>query len=195
VRLDDHLVDVLLRPIKPNRVQVRDGMSYVEAYDIRATMIRMFGFCGWSLVETSPAVCVFERETKIGQAKDKPGYRVAYRAHLALIVHLPDGDVTYAGSAVGEAVMPDYKLGDAHDMALKSAESGALKRAATNLGDQFGLSLYDNGSTKALVQRIVGYNDEPARAAADPPAAAAAPSGALSPAEAPEDDPRWTDPK
>ncbi|MFP3991336.1 Rad52/Rad22 family DNA repair protein [Streptomyces sp. E11-3] len=34
------------------------------------------------------------------------------------------------------------KLGEAHELALKSATSGALKRCAMNLGNQFGLSLY-----------------------------------------------------
>ena len=41
--------------------------------------------------------------------------------------------------------------GEAHDMAIKTAESDALKRAAINLGTQFGLSLYDEGSMKDVV--------------------------------------------
>jgi hypothetical protein len=36
-------------------------------------------------------------------------------------------------------------------MAIKTAESDALKRAAINLGTQFGLSLYNNGSPKDVV--------------------------------------------
>jgi hypothetical protein len=43
-------------------------------------------------------------------------------------------------------------------MALKTAVSGALKRAASNLGDGFGLSLYRGGSMEPLVKRVVGYN-------------------------------------
>jgi hypothetical protein len=38
-------------------------------------------------------------------------------------------------------------------MQLKSAISGALKRCAVNLGDQFGLSLYRDGSVAPVVQR------------------------------------------
>ena len=53
--------------------------------------------------------------------------------------------------------MPDFKRGDAHDMAIKTAETQALKRAAINLGDQFGLSLYKKGSTGPLVRKIVGF--------------------------------------
>ena len=156
MRLSDEQVAVLLRGIQPSRVQSLDGMSYVETWDIRAMMNRVFGFCGWSLISTSPTTLVFERETKVGKDQ-KPGFKVAYKAELELIVHLRDGDARYAGSAIGEAVMPDYKLGDAHDMAAKSAESGALKRAATNLGDQFGLSLY-NGTTDPVVKRVIGFN-------------------------------------
>lgn len=40
-------------------------------------------------------------------------------------------------------------------MAIKTAESDALKRAAINLGTQFGLSLYDNGSMKDVVGKTL----------------------------------------
>lgn len=156
MRLTDEQVDVLLRGIVRSRVKERDGMSYVETWDIRAMMNRVFGFCGWSLISTSPTTLVFERETTVGKTNPKPGYRVAYKAELELIVHLPEGDARYAGTAIGEAVMPDYKVADAHDMAAKSAESGALKRAATNLGDQFGLSLY-KGTLDPVVRKVVGF--------------------------------------
>lgn len=155
MRLSDEQIDVLLRGIVKSRVRERDGMSYVETWDIRAMMNRVFGFCGWSLVSTGPTTLVFERAREVG-AQKKPGFTVAYKAELELIIHCKDGDARYAGSAIGEATMPDYKLGDAHDMAAKSAESGALKRAATNLGDQFGLSLY-RGGLDPVVRRIVGY--------------------------------------
>lgn len=161
-RLTDEQITVLLKGIVQSRVQVREGMSYVEAFDIRAMMIRVFGFAGWSLVEVSPTVCVFEEKTTTKAGKD--AYHVAYRAHLALIVHTDDGDATYTGSAVADSIMPDFKRADAHDMALKSAESGALKRAATNLGDQFGLSLYADGSINPVVRKVVGFTPESAPA-------------------------------
>jgi hypothetical protein len=62
------------------------------------------------------------------------------------------------GSAVGEAQMPSFKRGDCHDFALKKAQSQALKRAAINLGDQFGLSLYRKGLTEALIGKVVGFD-------------------------------------
>jgi hypothetical protein len=36
-------------------------------------------------------------------------------------------------------------------MAIKTAESDCLKRAAINLGTQFGLSLYDDGNMNDVV--------------------------------------------
>ena len=171
MRLSNEQTERLLRGIKPSRVKSLDGMSYVESYDVRATMNRIFGFTGWSLIEVTPAVCVFEAEKPLKSGK--PGYHVAYRAHLALIVHTPEGDATYAGSAVADSQMPDFKRADAHDMALKSAESGALKRAATNLGDQFGLSLYDNGNLNPVVQVVVGFNTSPATVSPTPEAGGA----------------------
>lgn len=158
-RLTEAQIEILLRPIDPKRVgKTPQGFSHVEAWDIRVWLIRIFGFAGWSLIETSPPVHVFEMPRKLKNGNE--GFTVAYRAHLAIIIHTEAGDVTYAGSAIGEANGPN--LADLHDQALKSAESGALKRAAMNLGDQFGLSLYDNGSTKATVIKVaVGYNPSP----------------------------------
>lgn len=196
-RLHPRQTDALLRPIQKARVkQNPQGFSHLEAWDVRAMLIKIFGFCGWSLVETAPTECVYERPTTVGKDQN-PGVRVAYKAQLQIIIHLPDGDVRYAGSAIAEAVNREYNVGDAHDQAMKSAESGALKRAATNLGDQFGLSLYNDGAGLS-VQTVLGFNDKAtldARADAHPPGASAAPSGASIPSEAPEDDRMFTDPK
>ena len=48
-------------------------------------------------------------------------------------------------------------------MAIKTAESQAFKRCAINLGDQFGLSLYNNGGTSSVVRAVL--DSEQARAA------------------------------
>jgi hypothetical protein len=45
-------------------------------------------------------------------------------------------------------------------MALKTAESDALKRAAIYLGTQFGLSLYKNGETADVVRRVLAPGQE-----------------------------------
>jgi hypothetical protein len=51
--------------------------------------------------------------------------------------------------------------GDAHDFAMKNADSYAVKRACIGFGDQFGLSLYNKGMTAALVGKVVGFGVTP----------------------------------
>lgn len=156
-------IAVLLKPIKPGRVAKREGLSNVEGYEIRAHLTRIFGFGNWDDVAVNPTVLLYEQPTQTKKGAD--AFKVGYRAERALIIRDHDGleVCRYEGSAVGESIMPDFKRGDAHDMAIKTAETQALKRAAVNLGDQFGLSLYAKGSTGALVGKVVGFEQtEPA---------------------------------
>jgi len=152
--LSSDQVAYMLMDLNPLRVQKVDGLSHLEAFDVRATLNRVFGFGGWCEEAQSPPELMYEQETKT--KKGDAAYRVAYRAHRRLIVNLGDGDFAwYDGSAVGESTMPTYKRGDCHDMAIKTAESQALKRCAMNLGTQFGLSLYRKGSTMDVVRVVL----------------------------------------
>jgi len=151
--LDPNQINVLLAPIKPSRVAQAEGYSHVEGYDIRAMLIRIFGFGGWS-DEGLDTSLMYEEETTTKAGK--PAFKVAYRSTRRLTVNDLEGNVLgfYDGTAVGESIMPAFKRGDAHDMAAKTAETQALKRCAANLGDQFGLSLYRNGSIAPLVRKL-----------------------------------------
>jgi hypothetical protein len=62
---------------------------------------------------------------------------------------------TYREGAVGSTSGPANMIGEHHDNAAKTAASDALKRCAMNLGTQFGLSLYDNGTTNDVVKRTL----------------------------------------
>lgn len=148
--LTSQQVDALLRPIKPHRVQTLDGMSHLAAYDVKAHLNRIFGFARWS-ADVLDVTALFEEDTQTKGGK--PAVTVGYRVTLRLTVCAPDGTVlaTYTEAATGDALMPTFKRADAHDFALKTAESQALKRCAINLGDQYGLSLYNNGATEPLV--------------------------------------------
>lgn len=149
--LDDNQKKQLLKPINPARVhQDGKGFSHLEAWDVRAHMNRMFGFVNWSCRVMNMDL-VFEEVEKGRDGKDR--WVVCYRARCDLIV---DG-ASYVEWAGGEAVNP--RRGEAHDQAMKTAESQAFKRCAVNLGDQFGLSLYKNGTTEAVVRRTL---DDPA---------------------------------
>lgn len=140
-------VERLLRPIKAHRVLQAQGQSHIPAYDVVAHLNRMFGFGGWDK-EIRSIELVEERNDVPG----KNGWYVTYRCHMRLIIRDPEGNVTTTkeDGACGSANnLPS--LGDAHDFAYKNAISYALKRCAKDLGDQFGLSLYNKGATGALV--------------------------------------------
>jgi hypothetical protein len=161
-QLTPNQVRKLLEAVKPYRVKLREGHSHMEGYDVRAHLTRIFGFEGWDL-EGEPAQLIQERELDTGRKKDSGWpivrYSCAYRQTLTLVVYDQSGRVVkrVIGQAVGKAEdQPSF--GDAHDLALKDAETQALKRAAMNLGDQFGLGLYNKkaadgqGGYKACVK-------------------------------------------
>lgn len=141
--LTNEQYEQLLKPLPAARIAKRKqaGMelSYLEAWDVRAHLIRIFGFGGWSATVES-AELAYEENVN---GKWSVGYKVVLR----LSIH--DLGCQYTEAAVGSSTQGSR--GEAHDMAVKTAESDALKRAAINLGTQFGLSLYDNGSRNDVV--------------------------------------------
>lgn len=151
--LNDDVAAALLQPISPDRV-MRDGkgFSHLAAWDIRRTMNRIFGFANWS-ARVDHMELVNEREV---QGKDgKTRWNVIYRARCTVEVgDYMQGGASYTEWAAGDATNPT--LADAHDQAIKTAESQAFKRCCVNLGDQFGLSLYRNGATDASIDEVVG---------------------------------------
>lgn len=156
----------LLAPIKPIRVlQDPRGNSHVSQQDVTAHLIRVFGFCNFDTQVVSTEL-VFE-EPRLGAptgagTHDDPyvvprithttRWDVCYRATFRLVVKNPDGSnlATYMDASCGDAQNQNRQ--DAHDLALKSAISTAKKRCCINLGDQWGLSLYNKGQTTALVK-------------------------------------------
>lgn len=130
-------VDQLLKAINPLRVgKDGKGFSHVEAYELRAHLNRIFGFARWS-EEVTEQVLIFESESN-GR------WTVCYRSIVKVTVCSPccgSWLATYTEGATGEAKNQPSR-GDAHDLALKTSQSQAFKRAVVNLGDQFGVSLY-----------------------------------------------------
>jgi len=154
-------VEQLLKGINPSRVgKDGKGFAHLEAWDVRAHLIRIFGFAKWSqeLIDLEP---IFETSIE----KDgKTRWTVAYRATVRLTIYTGDlEDAVYTEAAVGDS-QNNPSRADAHDMAIKTAESQAFKRCAINLGDQFGLSLYNNGGTSSVVRAVL--DEEQARAMA-----------------------------
>ena len=147
-------VAALLGAINPARVLHLDGNSHVSQQDIRAHLIRVFGFGGYDL-DVVKTELVFEESsmrTRKRDGKEYLGWDVCYRALVRLTVRNPDGEyVAHYEDGSTATAQGQPSRGDAHDLAYKSAISLSVKRAAIALGDQFGLSLYNKGQQSALV--------------------------------------------
>lgn len=155
--------DILLRAINPIRVEQRNvaGMhlSYLSQQDVRAHLIRVFGFGGFDLT-------TIKSELLFCDKNEKSQWDVSWLVTMQLSIKDRDGYTIaiYSESAVGSNSQP--RRAEALDMALKTASSDAMKRCAINLGDQFGLSLYAKGSTDAIVKATLlddEYEDVPVR--------------------------------
>ena len=129
----------LSKKLNPGNVSQRqqNGMrlDYIEAHYAIRRANEIFDFDGWTR-ETIDNRCVSEREAKIGR-QQKDGWRVTYVAK----VRIHALGVIREGTGAGHGI--DVDLGQAHESALKEAESDAMKRALMTFGDQFGLALYD----------------------------------------------------
>ena len=143
----------LCSPLHEQRVNHKQGQSHLEAWDVRRHLIRCFGFGGYDTDKISTDL-IREIEHKPTDPNGKSRWTVIYRAEVRLTVKRPDGSelAHWDDGATGDGCnLPS--LGDAHDFALKTAYSQALKRCAVNLGDQFGLCLYNGGDPAPVVLR------------------------------------------
>jgi DNA recombination protein Rad52 len=122
------------------REQGRSSVSYLEGWQVIAEANRIFGFDGWQR-ETVALRCVNQSERTIGRDQ-KPGWGVTYTARVRISVSTA-GQPTLIreGSGAGHGI--DVDLGQAHESALKEAETDAMKRALMTFGNPFGLALYD----------------------------------------------------
>ena len=134
--------DLQLKQLKAKldhaRVKSRDQdgrpVSYVEGWYVIAEANRIFGFEGWDRI-TLPHQLLFERKGAGGMTD------CAYLARVRIIVRADAHVVVREGSGFGAASRLDP--GEAHDIALKTAETDATKRALATFGNRFGLALYD----------------------------------------------------
>lgn len=178
--LTDAQLGQLLKGINPVRVQKDPkGNSHVEAYEIRAHLNRIFGFGRWS-ADVMDQHLVYETSTEA----ERPRWSVCWYARVRLEVRAPNGTFlcTFTEGATGDATNQPSRA-DANDQACKTAASQALKRCAMNLGDQFGLSLYNKGSFRPLVGKTLTWAPDAAAAEGEPDAHITSP---LAPERAPE---------
>ena len=108
-------------------------LHYVEGWHVIAEANRIFGYDAWDRRTLA---------TRRVWSGESGGYHAAaYTAKVRVSVRA--GDITIvregSGSGEGKASTP----GQAHELALKSAETDATKRALATFGNPFGLALYD----------------------------------------------------
>jgi len=135
--------ELLKAPLNRGNVKSRSqggrGVSYIEGWKAIEEANRIFGFDSWTR-ETTELRLVAEREREIGAAK-KPGWGVSYVAKVRVVVFAADTLVIREGVGAGHGI--DVDCGQAHESAIKEAETDAMKRALMTFGNPFGLALYD----------------------------------------------------
>lgn len=122
-----------------SRSQAGRTLSYLEAWWAISEANRIFGFDGWTR-ETVDLIPLGEPRLVDGK------WRVGYRAKVRIRVYtaMADGQqdsITREGCGFGSGI--DKDVDQAHESALKEAESDAMKRALMTFGNPFGLALYD----------------------------------------------------
>ena len=118
--------------VRTRRVQ-DTSLAYVEGWHVIAEANRIFGYDAWDR-HTLSTRCVWS-----GSASQH--YAAAYIAKVRIAVRAGATVITREGCGSGNAKAPTP--GEAHEFALKAAETDATKRALATFGNPFGLALYD----------------------------------------------------
>jgi hypothetical protein len=134
----------LASPLDPARIctrkQGRASVPYLKGWAVIEEANAIFGFDGWQR-QTLFCQCVTQAERSIGEER-KPGWGVTYIARVRITVFAGSrGLLIREGTGAGHGI--DVDLGQAHESAIKEAETDAMKRALVTFGARFGLSLYD----------------------------------------------------
>jgi DNA recombination protein Rad52 len=123
--------------LSAKRIKTRQAngvtLAYVEGWHVIAEANRIFGYDAWDR-RTRTNNCVWSGTR--GEF-----YHAAYTAKVCVTVRAGDITVVREGSGTGEGKASTP--GQAHELALKGAETDATKRALATFGNPFGLALYD----------------------------------------------------
>ena len=109
------------------------AINYVEGWHVIAEANRIFGYDAWDR-RTLSTQCVWSGQMRLHHA-------AAYSARVRILVRAGDITITREGCGSGQAKAATP--GEAHELALKAAETDATKRALATFGNPFGLALYD----------------------------------------------------
>jgi len=106
-------------------------LSYIEGWYAITEANRIFGFDGWNR-ETLESRCVLARE-------NRGTFLAVYIARVRITVHAEGATIIREGHGTGEE--RGTSPGEAHDFALKAAETDGTKHALATFGKPFGLAL------------------------------------------------------
>ncbi len=126
-------------------------LTYVEGWHVIAEANRIFGYDAWDRQTLSPR-CVWSGMTNKQHA-------ASYIAKVRIVVRAGSIAITRegCGSGDGKAASP----GEAHEFALKAAETDATKRALATFGNPFGLALYDRELAGVRNRKALERPEEP----------------------------------
>lgn len=127
-----------------SRSQAGRDLAYIESWFAISEANRIFGHGAWNRETT---IQMIGQPREVG---DK--WRVEYLAKVRITV----GDIIRDGCGFGQGI--DKDVGQAHESALKEAESDAMKRALMTFGNPFGLALYDKSQSN-VVDIVETIND------------------------------------
>jgi DNA recombination protein Rad52 len=124
---------LLSKHVKSRKAPDGATLSYVEGWHSIAEANRIFGYDAWDR-QTMTLKCVWE-------GLRQGVHACSYIARVRVRVRTGDTMVCRegCGSGHGTGVIP----GEAHESAIKEAETDAMKRALATFGNPFGLALYD----------------------------------------------------
>jgi recombination DNA repair RAD52 pathway protein len=131
------LDEKLLPDVIKGRVHNGKTLSYIEGYYAENNANRIFDY-KWSK-ELLKLEKLFERP--YSNKEGKPMVEVAYMATVR--VTIPELEIFRDGTGAGNG--QSSNLFGAYELAIKEAETDAMKRALKSLGNQFGIELYDKG--------------------------------------------------
>lgn len=127
----DEICKELDAKIPRDVVSLREGgggkkLSYLEGHYVIDRLNKVFGHLSWA--------------SETMEMEQLPTENVSYRARVRITVRGPDGVVV---SHDGYGYGSDKSKHTPHELAVKEAETDALKRAAMKFGMSMGLALYD----------------------------------------------------
>ncbi len=133
----DTQVSALASKLSGKHVTTRQAngmtLSYIEGWHAIAEANRIFGFDGWDR-QTVTIKCVDD-----GLSRGR--HVCSYIARVRVRVRAGEVEICREGCGSGHGVGPTP--GEAHESAIKEAETDAMKLALATFGNLFGLALYD----------------------------------------------------